>query len=132
MRKITVTLEHKLATDRIYLGNEFKEIPSSNGLIDITVVAECDFTSAAKAILETFLKNEPQALTATSVGGAIGSSGKNNTFSVQMTNGFIQTGGEAPLDGPDIVKNTVTFKGTLNAANEAALIAKLITADSAF
>jgi hypothetical protein len=132
VKKITITVEHKLATDRIYLGQQHKEIPVSNGLIDITVVAETDYTTAAKTILETFLTNEPQALTCTAIGNAIGSSGKKDTLSMQMTNGFIQTGGEAPLDGPDIVKNTVTFKGTINASNEAAMKAKLTTADSAF
>jgi hypothetical protein len=132
VRKITITIEHKLATDRIYLGQEKKEIPVSNGLIDIAVVAETDYTEAARTILGTFLKNEPQALTCTAVGLPIGSSGKKDTLSMAMTNGFIQTGGEAPLDGPDIVKNTVTFKGTINAANEAAMKGKLITADSTF
>lgn len=132
VRKITITVDHKLATDRIYLGQEYKEIPVSNGLIDVTVVAECDYTEAARTVLNTFLKNEPQALTCTAVGNAIGSSGKKDTLSMQVTNGFIQTGGEAPLDGPDIVKNTVTLKGTINAANEAAMKAKLITGDSQF
>jgi len=132
VKKITVTLEHKLATDRIYLGQEHKEMPVTNGLIDITLVAEVDYTEAAKTILETFLKNEPQAMTMTAVGGAIGSSGKKNTLSMSFTNAFIQTGGEAPLDGPDIVKNTVTLKGTINATNEPAVKASLITADTTF
>jgi hypothetical protein len=132
VRKITITIQRKLATDRAYLGQEKKEIPTSIGLVDITVVAEVDYTAAAKTILETFTKNEPQALTCTSIGNVIGASTQKDTFSIQMTNGFIQTGGEAPLDGPDLVKNTVTFKGTINATNEAAMKAKLITADSTF
>jgi Phage tail tube protein len=132
VRKITIAAEHKLATDRIYLGQERKEIPVTNGLIDITVTAEMDYTAAAKTVMATFLTNEPQAMTCTAVGGPIGTSGKKNTLSMQVTNAFIQTGGEANLDGPDIVKNTVTFKGTINAANEAALKGSLITADSSF
>lgn len=132
IRKVTITAEHKLADNRIYLGQEKKEIPVSNGLIDITVAVEVDYTAAAKTVFETFLKNEAQALTMTAVGGAIGSSGKKNTLSMSVTNGFIQTGGEAPLDGPDLVKNTMTLKGTINAANEPALKASLITADAAF
>ena len=132
VRKITVTLEHKLATDRIYLGQEHKEVPVTNALIDITLVAEVDYTEAAKVILETFLKNEPSAMTMTGVGKAIGSSGKKDTLSMKINNAFIQTGGEAPLDGPDIVKNSVTLKGTINAANESPMSAFLTTGDSTF
>lgn len=132
VRKITLTLEHKLATDRIYLGKQYKEIPVSNGLMDITLVAETDYTSQAKTFLETFLTNEAQGLTMTAVGGPIGTSGKKNTLGFTINNAFINSGGEAPLDGPDLIKNSVTLKGTINANNESPLTAKLITADSSF
>ena len=132
VRKCTVTLERKLAVDRIYLGNVHKEVPSTNGIVEIMVAAETDYTNQAKALLETFLKNEAQGLSISAVGAAIGTSGKSNTLTYEVSNAFIQTGGEAPLDGPDIVKNTVNLKGTVNTANAAPVTAKLITADEAF
>jgi hypothetical protein len=132
VKKLTVSIERKLAVDRIYLGNVHKEVPSTNGLLDLMVVAETDYTEQAKKLLETFLKNEPQELEVSAVGGAIGTSLKPNTLSMALSNGFIQTGGEAPLDGPDIVKNTVTLKGTINESNAAPLTGKLITADTTF
>lgn len=132
VRKITVTLEHKYAVDRIYLGKEYKEAPVSNGLIDIMVAAEVDYTASAKEIFAAFLGNEALELVAKAVGNTIGSSGKSNTLQFGVSNAFIETGGEPPLDGPDLVKNTMTLKGTINATNEAPLTAKLITADSTF
>ena len=130
-RKLTFTLQRKLAVDRIYLGEEHKQVPSTNGLLDIMVAAEMDYTNQAKTVMETFLKNEPQELVCTAVGPKIAGA-VNHQLSFSMSNGFIETGGEAPLDGPDIVKNTVNFKSTINTSNGAPVGAKLITEDSTF
>ena len=132
VRKMTVTLEKKFALDRIYLGQEHKSAPVSNGLVDIKVAAEVDYTSQAKTIYQAFLANEALELVAKAVGAAIGSSGKSNTLQFALSNAFINSGGEPPLDGPDLVKNTVNLLATINAANEPALTAKLISADSTF
>ena len=51
---------------------------------------------------------------------------------MEINNAFIQTGGEAPLDGPDVVKNTVVLKGTINGNNESPMKGTLITEDSTF
>jgi Phage tail tube protein len=132
VKKLTITLERKLATDKIYLGLEHKEIPSTNGIVELSCVAEVDYTYQSKQLLETFLKNEAQAMKIIALGAAIGTSGEKNTLGMELSSAFIQTGGEAPLDGPDIVKNTVTMKGTISELNEPALKGTLITADSTF
>jgi hypothetical protein len=44
----------------------------------------------------------------------------------------VDTNGEAPLDGPDLIKNSVSLSGTIDANNDAALKALLYTADSSF
>lgn len=132
VKKMTVTLQRKMANARVYLGNTYKEIPSTNGMVDLMVSCEMDYTSQAKSLLETFLKNQAQALTCTAVGAPIGTSAKSNELSIEMSNGFIQTGGEAPLDGPDVVKNTVVLKATINGTNASPLTGKLTTSDNQF
>lgn len=132
VRKMTVTLEHKMATDRIYLGEEHKSIPVSNGLVDIGVSLESDYTEAAKAEFEAFLKNEALKIEAIATGAEIGTSGKKNLFSFTMPNIFIASGAEPPIDGPDLIKTTMASKATINAANEPVVSAKLISADSTF
>ncbi len=130
IRKVTVTIDRKLDTNRIYLGGEKKGIPITNGLVDVSMAIESDYTVAAKALWEKWLTNEPESILCEAVGGTIGSSGKKDTLLVNVANGYIETGGERNLDGPDIVKNTLMYKGKIDAANDPAVKAKLITADS--
>lgn len=132
VRKMTVTLEHKLATDRWYLGENEKSLPVSNGLVDIGVSCECDNTEAAKNVLETFLKNEAQEIIAQATGANIGTSGKPNLFLFKMPNVFIMSGAEFPIDGPDLLKTTFAAKATINATNEAVVSAELTTGDTSF
>jgi hypothetical protein len=132
VRKMTVTLEHKFATDRIYLGEEKKALPVSNGLVDITVSMEADFTESAKSVFAAFLKNEALKIEAIATGAEIGSSGKRNLFSFTMPNVFINSGAEPPIDGPDLVKNTLSARATIDATNDAVVSAKLITSDTTF
>jgi hypothetical protein len=131
-RKATFTIQRKLATDRVYLGGAVKEIPVTNGLVDLTIALDFDYTSQARTVMETFLSNTAQSIICKAVGNQIGSSGQFDTFGLQATNAFIQTGGEGPLAGADLVKNTVTFKGTVDTAADSPLIATLITADTTF
>lgn len=133
IRKATVTLERKFAVDRIYLGNTYKDVPVSNGLVDIMVALDTDYTSTAKTNLyDTWLTNTPVLLTIGSVGSQIGTSGHNRTFQLAISNSFLETGGEPNPDGPDLVKNTLTFKGTLDAAADAAITCTYITPDTTF
>lgn len=131
VRKLTVTLQRKLAVDRVYLGEQRKQIPSTNGMLDLLVAAEMDYTNQAKGVLETFLTNTPQALTVNAVGPAVGTIGSEE-LGFEMSNGFIESGGEAPLDGMDIVKNTVNLKATINSANANPLKGILKTQDTVF
>lgn len=130
-RKATFSIERKLSTDRIYLGNQLKDMPVTSDVVGLTASLEFDYTTQARAVMETFLTNTPQSIIATAVGPLI-ASGTYNTVGLQLSNGFIQTGGEAPLAGADIVKNTVTFAGTINAAATSPLTGTLITADTTF
>ena len=132
-RKCTVTLDRKYDVSRIYLGQVYKEQPITNNLIDFTVVMDLDYTPTAKtSVFDTFLTNTPLSIIIESVAGAIGSSGYSNTFELEITNAFIQTGGEATLDGPDLVKSTVNFVGTIDTNNDPPMKALLITGDSSF
>ncbi|HEY1690062.1 MAG TPA: phage tail tube protein [Solirubrobacteraceae bacterium] len=131
IRKATITVEHKLDTSRMYLGSEHKKTPVANALIDISVSLETDYTVQAKALYDTFLENESRSLICNAVGGEI-SSEHNNTFAMQVSDAFLESGGEAGLDGPDLIKNTLSWKGKIDGSNHSALTATLITADSTF
>jgi len=133
VKKVTFTLERPMATERIYLGNQYKDAPVTNALVKLGMAMEVDYTTAAKTgLFDIFLAGTSLSVVATAVGAAIGSSGYNNTFGLNMTNAFVQTGGESPLDGPDIVHNTINWTGTVDAANDPALKGTLITADTSF
>lgn len=132
VRKMVITIEHKMATDRWYLGETEKSIPVSNGLCDIALTLEADYTANAKAVFEAFLKNEAKEIVAEAVGAEIGSSGHKNAFTLKMPNIFIASGAEPPIDGPDIIKNSLSAKATINATNEPVVSATLVTSDSTF
>lgn len=130
VRKATVTLERKVQDDRIYLSNQYKDMPVTNDLVDITVALAVDYTTAAKTgLFDLFLAGTPTSLVCSAVSSQIGVSGDYNTFQVNPTNCFVQTGGESSLDGPKIVNNTITFKGTMDASGND-FVGTLITADT--
>ena len=132
-KKVTVTLERKMDTTRIYVGNALKNLPVSNGLVDIKVAIEGDYTSSDKAALfDLQISGVATSVIVKAQGPAIGSSGYNNLFGFNITNMFVDTGGEAPLDGPDIIKNTVNFTGTIDAANDSAFRTYLITGETSY
>lgn len=132
IRKATFTLERKLQTDRAYLGVQYKELPVTNDVIGLTVALETDYTAAAKtALFDLFLTGAATSVVCSAIGATIGASAA--TFALNATNCTVQTGGESPLDGPAIVKNTITLKGTLNAAaNYGGLGLTYITGDTTF
>lgn len=132
IRKVTFTLDRKMATDRIYLGSQVKQSPITNAYIDLTCTLEGDFTPANKtALWDLFLANTPISVVATAVGSLIGGA-NSNTFGMNLTNAFIDTNAEPNLDGPDIIKNGLSLKGTVDAASDAPLKSTLITADTTF
>lgn len=133
VKKCTITLERKMATDRIYLGQVHKESPVTNDYITLTAALDVDFSPGGKtALYDLFLANTPVSLIATAVGNQIGTSGHFDTFGLQLTNAFLDSGAEAALSGPDLVNNTLTFTGTLDASADAALKGTLISADTTF
>ena len=133
VRKATFVLERPMALDRMYLGNQHKDSPVTNAYINLTCTLDADFTPGAKtALYDQFLANTPFSVLATAVGSAIGSSGDFNTFGLNLTNAFIDSNAEPNIDGPDIIKNSLTLKGTVDAASDPPLKAVLITADSTF
>jgi hypothetical protein len=130
-RKATVTLTPKLATDRAYIGREYKEEPITNGLIEVAVALDMDYTPTSKSdIFDLFIGAQTGGSGAYSfvypyytplgstviqaVGGQIASSGSYDTFELILPQLIIQSGGEAPLEGLDIVKNTINLKGVIS------------------
>ena len=133
VRKATVTIARAYDTNRIYLGQQYKEQPVTNNIIDFQLVLETDYSpSAATNIFGTWLTNTASSIIISAVGAAIGSGGFTNLFSIQLTNAFIDTGATPTLTGPDIVKSTITFKGTIDANNDPAMIAHYVCADTTF
>lgn len=133
IKKCTITIDRKVAAERIYLGATNKAMPVSNAKADITVALEADYSADAKtALFDLQLAGTATSVVCTAVGGAIGASGSKDTFSLNATNLFVDTGGESPLDGPDLVHNTVNLKGTIDTAGDPALKGSLITADTTF
>jgi hypothetical protein len=132
MRKCTITLERPMATDRIYLGSANKESPVTNAYVKLTASIDADFTPALKtALWDLYLANTPISIIAKAVGSTIGTSGSSNTFGLNLTNAYIDSAGEPSLDGPDVIKGTLSLTGTVDAAADAPLKATLITADTA-
>ncbi len=140
-RQATITFTPKLDTTRIYLGNVYKDEPVTNGLVEIAVALEMDYTPTAASdifslfIPHTSLGNGTQAdatvITAVS-GPPIGTSTQSATLQFSFPQLIIQTGGEAPLDGVDIVKNTINLKATLDEAGDGAAYCTLVTPDTTF
>lgn len=132
VRKATFTLERPMATDRIYLGDTVKQSPITNNYVNLTCVLDADFLPATKtALWDLFLANTPISVIATAVGSLIGGS-NSNTFGVNYTNCFIDSNAEPNLDGPDVIKGSLTLKGTVDAASDAPVKSVLIGIDTAF
>ncbi len=137
-KKMTISIAPKMATTRIYLGKVYKDEPISNGLIEVTVAAEFDFSPVAYAnafanfIPHTQLgaQGHPTILKATSTDVIV--TGISSSLQFAFPQLFIQSGGEYPLEGVDIVKNTINLKATLDPYGDAAVTATLVTGDNGF
>ena len=129
--KATFTLERPMNVTRIGLGDQLKHNPVTNNYVKLTCVLDADFTPTNKtALWDLYLAGTPISVVATSVGAPIGTSGSDSTFGINFTNCFIDTGGEPNLDGPDVIKGSLTLTGTVDAAADPAVHAVLITADA--
>lgn len=133
IRKVTVSLDRKVTTDRIYNGNTYQDVPVSSNEVDLKVSLEADYTVGAKpALFDLLLAGTPTSMIVGAVGKPIGVSSYNDTFKLNASNIFVDTGGEPNVDGPEIVKNTLQASGTVDAAGNAALTAWLYTADATY
>lgn len=134
VRKFDLTIERTLKVDRIYVGETVKAEPTTSGVTKITGSMDVDLTPNNKAVLWDLYHSQTAvpSIVAKFTGDPIGSSGKSDTFTLNPTNVFIDTGGTPELDGPDIVTTTMAFTGLIDASNDAALIASLTTADTGF
>jgi hypothetical protein len=131
VKKCTIVIDRKVADARIYNGAQNKLVPVSNDKAKISVTLDMDYNADAKtALFDLQLAGTPTSLVCTAIGNAIGATGQKDTFSLNPTNLFVDTGGEAPLDGPEIVHNTINLTGTIDAAGDSALKGNLITADT--
>ena len=133
VRKATFTLERPMAVDRIGLGDQVKKNPVTNNYVKLTCTLDADFTPTNKtALWDLFLANTPISVVATAIGSQIGTSGQFSTFGMNYTNCFIDSNAEPNLDGPDVIKNSLSLTATVDAAADPAVKAALITADTAF
>ena len=133
VKKVVVALERKVTSDRIYVGEQYIDVPVMNDNAKLTVSLDWDNTpNANSSIAPLLLAGTPTSIVVGALGPAIGSGGYLNTFQLNATNCFLDTGGEQGLDGPDIVKNTASFSGKIDAGGDTALKAVLITPDTTF
>ncbi len=138
-RKATVTITPKLATDRIYCGNQYKDEPISNGLIEVLVALDMDYTPTADSELFQYFIQPTRAPLASTVitASAIAASGASGAtgaygFTLTFPELRIMSGGESPLEGVDIVKNTVNLKATLSGASGSSPSTTYTTPDTGY
>ena len=133
VRKTTITFERKMSLERIYVGNQYKNLPTTNGNVDLKIAMDTDYTSTLKpALYDLQISGVAASIICQAVGGAIGSSGYFDTFGFNISNAFVDTGGEPTLDGPDLIHNTTSMSATKDAAADAPLTATLISADTSW
>lgn len=133
VKKASLSIERTLKTDRIYLGQSFKEEPVTNGWVKLTGSFDVDLTSTNKAVIwDAFAADTSVSVILDFVGSSIGSSGHNNELKLNATDCFFDSGGTPELDGPDLVTATIPWSALIDAANDPALTAVLTTADTTF
>lgn len=132
--KMTCKIERSLYVNRIYMGSAAKSEPITTGLTKISGTADVDLTSTDKSVFWDIFHTQTAvpSIVMQFVGNQIGSTGQFDTFSLNPTDVYIDSGGTPELDGPDVVKTTLNWSGLIDTANDASLISKLITADSSF
>lgn len=132
--KVTITLTRALNLKRIYAGDANKQEPTTIGVSQIAVALDIDLLPTNKATVWDLLNSQVPlpSLVVTWTGPAIGSSGSNNTFTLNPTNLSVNDNGTPELDGPDTTKATINMTGLIDSANDSPLIATLITGDTGF
>lgn len=134
VRKMTCKIERGLRTDRIYMGQSTKSEPITNAIVKISGTADVDLTSANKAILWDLFNSQSAvpSIVMQFLGNSIPGSASVDTLTLNPTNVFIDSGATPELDGPDIVTATINWSALIDANNDTAMSATLITADTGF
>lgn len=137
VKKMTCKIERGLETNRIYMGatgTPTKSEPITNAIVKITGTADVDLTAANKPVLWDLYHSQAAvpSIVMQFTGNAIGSSGSVDTFTINPTDVYIDSGGTPELDGPGIVTATLNWTALIDAANDSPLKGALITADSTF
>ena len=132
--KATLTIERKLATEaeRMYLGFTLQQSPVTMDYVDVKWALETDYTPNAKIDLyDLFLAGTaPPSVLVKAVGGAIGSSGYNNTIQFQTPSTYVDSGGEPSPDGPKIVSSTINLAAKIDTAGDSFLNCLYYTPDT--
>ncbi len=133
VRTFTLTIERELDVERIYLGDANKSEPVTKGVTKLTCAMDVDLLSSNKSVLwDIYNSQVATSIIADFIGPEIGSTGANNEIKFNITEAFVDTNGTPELDGPDIVKASLTFTGLISPANTSPLTATLTTGDSGF
>ena len=134
VKKMTCTIERGMATERIYMGQSSKSEPVSNAVVKISGSADVDLTPSNKSVLWDIFNTQAAvpSIVMQFLGNAIPGSASTDTFTLNPTSVYIDSGGTPELDGPDIVSTTLNWSALIDTSNDASLIATLITADNSF
>lgn len=132
--KLTCKIERSLYTNRIYMGQSVKAEPITNNYVKVTGTADVDLTPNNKSVLWDIFNTQTAipSIRMVFTGNAIGSSGFNDQVVLNPTDVFVDSGGTPELDGPDVVKTTINWTGQIDANNDSAFLASLVTGDSTF
>lgn len=134
VKKMTCSIERGMETQRIYMGQSSKSEPVSNAVVKISGSADVDLTPNNKSVLWDIFNTQAAvpSIVMQFLGNAIPSSASTDTLTLNPTNVFIDSGGTPELDGPGIVSTTLNWTALIDANNDAAMTATLITADTGF
>jgi hypothetical protein len=131
VKKWTLKIARKLATERIYMGATLKAQPVSNGIIEITGSFDVDFVdTVVKAAFDDMLAGDsPLSANIAGIGAAIGTSDQFDTLSFDVPS-LMLTDGTPELPGPEVLSSTFNFKAGMDAAADAGVTATWISADT--
>lgn len=132
--KMTCKITRTLYVNRIYMGGTVKSEPIITGITKISGTADVDLTASDKAVFWDIFHTQAAipSIVMQFTGNAIGTSGHVDTFTLNPTDVFIDSGGTPELDGPEQVKGTLNWSGLIDSNNNSGMIASLITADTGF
>ncbi|HZV27483.1 MAG TPA: phage tail tube protein [Acidothermaceae bacterium] len=133
VRKCTFSIERELDVERIYLGSVNKDEPITKGMTKLKCTMDVDLLSTNKAALwDIYNTQAATSIIATLTGPQIGTSGNDNKVVFALTNAYVDQNGTPELDGPDVVKASLSFTGLIDAANNTPFSVTLTTPDSTY